>query len=343
MNVNNSQFLRSPFQYFGGKSKIAAEVWRRFGNVRVFVDPFCGSNSILWARPQPWGVETINDIDGFIINFYRAVRKDPHAVAELMNWPVSEIDLEARHKALVRQPGKTRFLKRMRTRPDYCSVTRAAWWCWGLAQWIGGGWCGGEWFGPGNENNHGQGTCNNAGKLPHLRSGGMGVHSRLPHLGKASMSEHARRLDILRSWMCTLADRLRNVRICCGDWRRVLGPAGTFRRGMTAIFFDPPYSASAGRDNDIYRCEDTAVAHDVREWCLANGDNPLLRIALCGFAGEGHEKLIEKGWSVFARTSRGGYGVQRNGEYVNRFRERVWFSPHCMEVEKKLPLFDSIT
>ena len=31
---------KPPFPWFGGKSRIAPEVWRRFGNVRNYVDPF---------------------------------------------------------------------------------------------------------------------------------------------------------------------------------------------------------------------------------------------------------------------------------------------------------------
>jgi site-specific DNA-adenine methylase len=42
--------LKAPFPYFGGKSRIAAEVWRRFGDVKTYVEPFCGSCAVLLAR-----------------------------------------------------------------------------------------------------------------------------------------------------------------------------------------------------------------------------------------------------------------------------------------------------
>lgn len=70
------------------------------------------------------------------------------------------------------------------------------------------------------------------------------------------------------------------------------------------------------------------VAHDVRLWCVENGDNPLLRIALCGYAGE-HEELEAKGWSVLAWKAQGGYGNQGE-DNSNRGKERIWFSPHCL-------------
>ena len=78
-----------------------------------------------------------------------------------------------------------------------------------------------------------------------------------------------------------LSDRLRNVRVCCGDWQRVMGESVTVKHGMTAVFLDPPYGAEDRAD--LYRQESFSVARDVTEWCLANGSNPLLRIALCGW------------------------------------------------------------
>ena len=53
---------KPPFPWFGGKSKIAPEVWRRFGPVRNYVEPFMGSLAMLFLRPAPiTGTETVND------------------------------------------------------------------------------------------------------------------------------------------------------------------------------------------------------------------------------------------------------------------------------------------
>jgi DNA adenine methylase len=94
--------LVAPFPYFGGKRRVAAEVWSRFGNVRSYVEPFFGSGAVLLARPTPFsGVETVNDKDGLLCNFWRAVQADPAAVARHADWPVSECDLHARHLWLV--------------------------------------------------------------------------------------------------------------------------------------------------------------------------------------------------------------------------------------------------
>ena len=35
--------MKSPFPWFGGKSKVAEIVWERFGDVQNYVEPFFGS------------------------------------------------------------------------------------------------------------------------------------------------------------------------------------------------------------------------------------------------------------------------------------------------------------
>jgi len=57
--------LKSPFPYFGGKRKVAAQVWQRFGKVGNVVEPFFGSGAFLLARPMDFDcTETVNDLDG---------------------------------------------------------------------------------------------------------------------------------------------------------------------------------------------------------------------------------------------------------------------------------------
>lgn len=75
--------LRAPFPWFGGKSRIASQVWKRFGDVRNYVEPFFGSGATLLLRPQPFsGTETVNDLDGMVANFWRALSKAPDEVAK---------------------------------------------------------------------------------------------------------------------------------------------------------------------------------------------------------------------------------------------------------------------
>lgn len=134
--------LKSPFPYFGGKRKVAAEVWRRFGVVDNYVEPFFGSGAVLLAREGILSTETVNDADGLISNFWRALRADPDAVADHANWPVNETDLHARHAWLVEK--KESLQARMEGDADFFDAKVAGWWVWGMSCWIGSGFCSGN-------------------------------------------------------------------------------------------------------------------------------------------------------------------------------------------------------
>jgi len=101
--------LKSPFPYFGGKSTVAAIVWSRLGQVKQYIEPFCGSAAVMLRNPQPPNLEVVNDANGYIANFWRAVRHQPDAVAEWSDYPVSHIDLGARHRWLA-EPERTAAL-----------------------------------------------------------------------------------------------------------------------------------------------------------------------------------------------------------------------------------------
>jgi len=154
--------------------------------------------------------------------------------------------------------------------------------------------------------------------------------------------QYAARNEALLDWMNRLADRLRYVRVCCGDWRRIMGKAVRTAASPCAILLDPPYSAEADRDEGIYAHEDTAVAHDVCEWCVEHGGDTDLRIALCGYEGEGHDVLVnDHGWTVESWKASGGYGRihgdKAGRSLVNRHRERIYFSPGCIPAGNALP------
>lgn len=480
--------LKAPFPYFGGKSRVADTVWSRLGDVANYIEPFCGSAAMLLRRPGQPRIETINDADCYVANFWRATSRDPEAVARCADWPVSEADLHARHRWLVLSEAAAEFRQRMRTEPEYYDAKIAGWWCWGLCCWIGSGWCdfsrierdmgarpaisdafgrgvhsGGQLpdlsgdagaagrgihasGGPKQKRPQQSGNGFSAGvnartpglhkkrptiadrpagagvngllpeKHPHLATGngyGTAINSQgpqpaewaqMPHLadwngqnavnpavnvpaelsqkipvlnpgGNAASTpgrgicgvgpdgEHRpqlgdaysrgrgvhgnddagtceRRLAWLVDWFGRLRDRLRTVRVCCGDWLRVCNSHSvTTRLGLTGIFFDPPYSTEAGRDMDLYAVDCGQVAHQVRAYCLERGADPLMRIALCGYEGEGHEELEAAGWDVVAWRAHGGYGNRTTKGRANARRERIWFSPHCQKPVAERMLF----
>ena len=247
----------APFPYFGGKATIAAEVWQRVGDVPNFVEPFLGSAAVLLARPnahQWWErIETVNDKDGMVSNFWRATQHDPDAVAHYADWLVNENDLHARHLWLVGQ--KESLQTRLEGDPEYYDPKIAGWWVWGICAWIGSGWCSGQgpWQSVGGQLTH----LGNAGqginrKRTSLGNAGRGINRQLTHLGNAGRGICEEWSEHLRDIMQGLRDRLRRVRVECGDWERVCGDTPTIKQGLTGVFLDPPYSTEAGRENNLY-------------------------------------------------------------------------------------------
>ena len=291
--------LKAPFPFFGGKSRLAPLVWPRFGDVASYVEPFAGSLAVLLARPHAPQLETVNDRDCYLANFWRALQTCPDLVAYHADWPCNETDLHARHAWLCEQH---QFRDRMLEDPEYFDAKIAGWWVWGISQWIGGGWCERpEWRG-------------RAGAYRAPR----GIHrdavARTP-------------ADLCR-YFGALAGRLRHVRVCCGDWARVCKPSPMTKPGVTGVFLDPPY---AGDRYVVYGQDSMFLSHEVREWAIHNGDDPQFRIALCGQQGE-HE--MPASWTCVRWKRNGGYsnGAARSRAQADRERERCWFSPHCLNV-----------
>jgi hypothetical protein len=381
--------LRAPFPWFGGKSRAAHLVWPRFGDVHNYVEPFAGSLAVLLNRPHAPKVETVNDLDCYLANFWRALQADPEAVAYYADQPVNEADLHGRHRWLVER-GRRRVLRCMRD-PHYFDPKIAGWWVYGQCLWIGSGWCattdkrnqhpseqrkkaragdvgintlwnqkpylkseGGvasnrRWQGGGERGGgsgvHAVGLTRQHQKLPSLggEGGGMGIHKptltrQMPRISAeggsisgvtASTYELGEGEDLmpqtvgLYAYLHQLAARLRRVRVCCGDWGRVLTPSVTTYIGVTAVFLDPPYGHELRE-----RCysEDHDISADVRAWALAHGDDRKFRIALCGYEGE---HAMPDTWTCVPWKAHGGYSRSERG-VANRERERIWFSPHCL-------------
>jgi len=164
----------------------------------------------------------------------------------------------------------------------------------------------------------------------HLHAG-QGVTRRRVHLGDAGRGDPGKGSCGLLAWMEALSDRLARVRVCCGDWARICGPTPTVNQGLTGVFLDPPYSAEAGRDNNIYRVEDDSVAHDCRRWAIEQGDDPRIRIVLCGYDTE-HD--MPANWTAIPWKANGGYASLGSGTNVNAAREVLWCSPHCVRMDR---------
>lgn len=314
--------LAAPFPWFGGKALACAEVWAALGDPENYVEPFAGSAAMLLGRDEPGKVETINDADGFVANFWRAVAHDADAVAEHTDWPCNEADLFARHSWLVRE--RQSLLNSLHGDPDWYDAKIAGWWCWGLCNWIGSGWCSGTgpWIHDGER-------LVDSRQLPHLGNAGQGVNRKLPHLGDAGMGRSA----YIHEWFAALQARMRNVRVACGDWSRVVTDSVTTRHGLTGVFLDPPYTK--GAMDYAAGGVGGALADEVRAWCLHTGHDKKLRIVLCGHAGE-HDALLAAGWHTRTWTARKGYATTDEAR-ENSASETLWCSPHCVPVVESQP------
>ena len=68
-----------PFAYYGGKTRLAARIAALLPDHRQYVEPFAGSLAVLLAKP-PAGKETVNDLDGDLVGFWRTLRDHPEAL-----------------------------------------------------------------------------------------------------------------------------------------------------------------------------------------------------------------------------------------------------------------------
>lgn len=391
----SSEPLVTPFPYFGSKRDAAPLIWSLLGNCVNYVEPFAGSLAVLLRRPTIPRVETVNDADGLLTNVWRAMRLCPEQVAMHADHPVHEIELHARHLWLVgqRESLTERLIEDLDfcdpKAAGWWIWGASCWigsgWCSGEGGWsiIDGKFARGDGQVSGvrrkrpDISNDGKGvnkpSVANQGaqgasppsiskKRPHIGNKGIGVNKptvsrQMPSLGTdGSGVIHPQRRAILELWFGHLAQRLRNVRVCCGDWSRVVGPSVTWKHltlsgklhfgqdDACGVFLDPPYSGLEGyyakgkkKDKSL-----PLVAQEVRAWCLENGNNPRLRIVLAGFTGEGHEELEKHGWTVMewfkSGFLKGGFANIAGSGKTRQYQERLWVSPHCLNPSDAAPL-----
>lgn len=291
---------RHVFPYFGGKSRVAKVVWEAFGETTGYLEPFGGSLAMTLRNPNPSTLksETVNDLDGFICNFWRAVASAPEEVSSHADWPVSQLDLRARHLWLVEQ--RQDLTAKLASDPAFFDARIAGMWVWGISQWIGSGWC--------DDKTH--------NKRPHLGDHGMGTHplGQRPHLGNHGMGGF---YDLYTS----LAKRLRFTRITCCDWSSL---KSTLHRAINSwsVFLDPPYTKESGRSDGLYGATDSmTLGHQVAQWAFEIGERH--RVALCGIEGE-YE--IPGDWQVYRWKTNGYTYGERNTS------EAIWLSPACRDV-----------
>ena len=178
-------------------------------------------------------------------------------------------------------------------------------------------------------------------QVPYLHTAGMGVHAHASGLDH-DLARVAVRIGIpylkggshanikgfheagIYAWFEAVQVRLRRVRVCSGDWSRIMGESVIHGNGMTGIVLDPPYDGFA----NVYS-DGTEIFSQVAKWAVDHGQDPRLRIALCGYEGS---FTAPDGWETVEWKANGGYGNTSGN--MNAHKERIWFSPACLKVNR---------
>src|SRR5574339_214313 len=74
----------SALNYFGGKSRHLDWILPLIPPHKNYVEPFCGS-AVVFLNKRPSPIETISDLDGRLINFFKVLREHPDKLIDLLS------------------------------------------------------------------------------------------------------------------------------------------------------------------------------------------------------------------------------------------------------------------
>jgi DNA adenine methylase len=95
MIVANDAPKRPALRYYGGKWKLAPWIISHFPPHKNYVEPCGGAASVLLQKPRS-PLETYNDLDGNVVNFFRVLRDQPEELIRkirLTPWARAEYEL----------------------------------------------------------------------------------------------------------------------------------------------------------------------------------------------------------------------------------------------------------
>lgn len=77
--------MNAIIKYPGAKWGIAEWIISHFPPHHSYLEPFFGSGAVLFNK-QRSPIETVNDLDGNVVNLFEWIRKDPERLAEAIYW-----------------------------------------------------------------------------------------------------------------------------------------------------------------------------------------------------------------------------------------------------------------
>lgn len=77
--------MKAVMKYPGSKWSIANWIISFFPEHHSYLEPFFGSGAVLFNKPRS-NIETVNDLDGEVINLFDWIKKDPEKLAHEIYW-----------------------------------------------------------------------------------------------------------------------------------------------------------------------------------------------------------------------------------------------------------------
>lgn len=77
--------MKAILKYPGAKWRLSDWIISHFPEHKVYCEPFFGSGAVFFKK-KPSYLETINDVDGNIVNLFRVCREQPEALATAVNF-----------------------------------------------------------------------------------------------------------------------------------------------------------------------------------------------------------------------------------------------------------------
>lgn len=226
--------LRSPCRFYGGKGQITHLIVPLLPPHSIYVEPFFGGGSVLFAKP-PAALETINDLDSGVVGFYRVLR-----------------DLEQfaafQRLAAFTPYSREEYMACRATWRDEADPVKRAWaWFVMVRMAYGGG-----------------GRTSSTGFKAECRSHGDGSSFGYNKTAGSTVRCFLTAVEHLAE----VHERLQGVQIEHGDWRRVLAVYGV---AGACVYLDPPYVLQTRTGGRRYACEMTLDDHhDLTEALLAS-------------------------------------------------------------------------
>lgn len=77
--------MKAVMKYPGSKWSIVRWIISYFPDHHSYLEPFFGSGAVLFNKPRSH-IETVNDLDGNVVNLFDWIRKDPERLAHEIYW-----------------------------------------------------------------------------------------------------------------------------------------------------------------------------------------------------------------------------------------------------------------